>query len=80
MICQNFNHLVHCHRKLLFDKVIKLDVCGSLVFSNSVTYIKINVPGSFKSHAVTYVATHLHAYIATKSWHASFHVIIVNSI
>ena len=37
MMCQNFNLLVHCHSKLWLVKVMKSDVCGSLVFSNPVT-------------------------------------------
>ena len=41
---RNFNLLVYCDSELWFAKVWKLDVCGSLVFSNPVTYISCSKP------------------------------------
>ena len=39
MTSENIIILVYCYSKLWFVKVMKLDVCGSLVFSNPVTNI-----------------------------------------
>ena len=36
MTCENFKLVAYCHSKLWVTKVIKLDVCGNLVFSNLV--------------------------------------------
>ena len=50
LLCESFRSLEHSQIKLHCIKVGKLDVCGSLVFSNPVTYVtrsaKINHVGT----------------------------------
>ena len=42
-VCENFRSIAYCIVKLKLVKDRKLDVCGNLVLSNSVTFINLAV-------------------------------------